>query len=181
MARILADLRQPSAIGFWFMSSNAASSADLPLWDYAVALYTKPQVADCCVQLQDTFNINVNLLLWCVWLEVLQIELTPERLSAAIALAETWDKSYVQTLRQMRRTMKMEFAKDLASVAVVRDQIKQAELLAEKQEHIWLEKLIEVWPSEANKIIAGKNLAFYLSAVNVPQSTIEQTLAAFFK
>jgi uncharacterized protein (TIGR02444 family) len=163
------------------MSSNAVSLTLPQLWDYALALYAKPQVADCCLHLQDAYEVNVNLALWCVWLDVRQIALTTERLAAAITAIGVWDKSYVQVLRQLRRKMKMEFAQNLALVASVREQIKQTELLAEKQEHLWLEELANLWLPESNEITAGKNLKFYLSAVNVPHADIEKALAVLIK
>jgi uncharacterized protein (TIGR02444 family) len=163
------------------MSSNTATLTSIPLWDYALAFYAKPQVAECCLQLQDAYDVNVNLVLWCLWLEARQIVLTPERLTAAIAAIERWDRDCVQVLRQLRRKMKMEFAQDLAVVASVREQIKQTELLAEKQEHLWLEAIVTEWPSEVNKIIAGKNLEFYLSALKVPQSNLEQALVVLIR
>ena len=163
------------------MSSNKELLAHLPLWDYALALYAEPQVADCCLQLQDTYAVNVNLALWCLWLEARQIVLTTERLSAAVSAVENWDRNYVQVLRQLRRKMKMEFLQDLVVVSSVREQIKQTELLAEKQEHFRLEELAVAWPSEANGITIGKNLECYLKSAKVPHLKIEQALSILIK
>jgi uncharacterized protein (TIGR02444 family) len=139
------------------------------LWDFAVALYAQPGVQSLCLMLQDCHAVNVNLTLYARWLEVRQI---PLDLPAAHACIAGWDKTYVQALRQLRRQMKQEFA---GAVEGVRHQIKRAELLAERQELVWLEQLAISW-AQTDKLAAGENLQLYLRHLQVPEPVIIEAI-----
>jgi uncharacterized protein (TIGR02444 family) len=166
------------------MSSSAITSAtnnkESRFWNFSIALYNKPQVTELCLELQDKYGANINLLLWCLWLEHQSIELSLQRLTAALVAIQKWDMDYVQTLRVLRRKMKVEFAQDINAVLHVREQIKSAELLAEKCEQEWLEKLSNDWAeSQKNQLglslpnqSSKENLTFYLDYLQVPQAII---------
>lgn len=143
------------------------------LWDFSLAHYAKPLVADTCLQLQDSYGINVNVLLWTLWLENHNKLLTQEKLQLALDAIALWDVNYVQPLRQLRRKMKQDFADNLVQVADVRDQIKHAELLAEKQEQQWLDNVAQGWPESSSGNLTGKNLSLYLQHFQVPLAVIE--------
>ena len=149
-------------------------STSLAFWDFSLSFYVKPKVAECCLQLQDQFAVNVNVLLWAIWLGRRQICLTDERLVTALELIQQWDANYVQVLRQLRRTMKREFAQDLERVAPPRDSIKRAELMAEKTEQQWLEALAKAWNMDSVPFVEGENVVHYLNFLNIPQVLIEQ-------
>lgn len=163
----------PSAI------SSATNSKESRFWNFSIALYNKPQVAELCLELQDQYGANINLLLWCLWLEHQSIELSLQRLTAALVAIQKWDADYVQTLRLLRRKMKVEFAQDMNAVLHVREQIKLAELLAEKCEQEWLEKLSNEWAQCQQSHLGSlpdqpfkENLTFYLNYLQVPQAVV---------
>ena len=156
------------------MSSQLTNFGDTRFWDFSLALYVKPQVAECCLKLQDEHGANVNLVLWCLWLEQRGIKLTRERLAESEALIHKWDADYVQVLRQLRRKMKSECNLDDALTNQVRERIKSTELLAEKCEQEWLENLARNWriSDEADDVSAGENLSFYLHHLNIDDALI---------
>lgn len=39
------------------------------LWDFSLSLYARPKMESLCLALQDQHGINVNLLLWALWLD----------------------------------------------------------------------------------------------------------------
>ncbi len=156
-------------MGIYRVESSASS-----LWDFAVGLYTQPGVDSLCLDLQDNYAVNVNMLLFARWLETRQLLLD---LPAALGCISAWDKNYVQTLRQLRRQMKAEFAGSLAQVEEVRDQIKRAELQAERQELIWLEQLANTWPGTTG-VAAGENVHAYLSYLQLPAEVIAHAVAS---
>ena len=41
---------------------------DIPFWDFSVALYSKPGVGAACLGLQDRHEIDVNILMFCLWM-----------------------------------------------------------------------------------------------------------------
>jgi uncharacterized protein (TIGR02444 family) len=152
----------------------------LSLWDFSLLHYARTGVADTCLRLQDEHGVNVNLLLWCVWLEQCGLPLDAARLRSAQMRIERWDEHYVLPLRQLRRQMKAEFGVADADIELVRARIKQAELLAEQQVQRWLESLVKTWDdiyiTNTNPLSVGDNLRFYLQQFNVPESTISLLL-----
>jgi uncharacterized protein (TIGR02444 family) len=170
------------------------------LWDFSCAFYAKPSVAACCLQLQDEQGVNINVLLWSLWLEGRHIVLTAEILSSAIMAIGPFDKHYVQSLRKIRRQLSSEFAQNIDKILSLKKKISEAELLAEK---IILEELealsSDLLPSEnkmtasknkmtasknkiiasKNKIIAGTNLNIYLKSMKIPRVLLEQVHFVF--
>ena len=150
------------------------------LWNFSLTQYARPGVADACLQLQDGHGVNVNLLLWCVWLERRGLALDKVRLRKAQKRIHAWDEHYVIPLRHLRRRMKVEFGSADAGIEQLRSQIKQAELLAEKQLQIWLEAEVQTWSGETtaspSSLAAGDNLRLYLLQLNVTEAAIAQLL-----
>lgn len=151
------------------------------LWEFSLQHYSRPGVADACLRLQDEHGVNVNLLLWCAWLEQLGIILDSVRLRNAQERIQAWDENYVVPLRQLRRRMKTEFGVSDSDIEQVRKQIKQAELLAEKQLQSWLEALVttycgsEIYPAYSQ----GDNVRFYLQQHNISTADIKNLLCLF--
>lgn len=148
------------------------------LWAYAVDVYSRPGIADLCLHLQDNYGTNTTILLFANWLQAKSVALTPERVQAARDLAYPWDAGYVQILRRLRRNMKVDYATQLEQVAGVREQIKAAELSAEKLELEWLEALSSQWPPSA---INKCNAAIYLASLRVPELVIAEVVELFAK
>ncbi|MEN0038318.1 MAG: TIGR02444 family protein [Cellvibrio sp.] len=162
---------------------SAPSTHPSGLWEFSLDLYARPGVANQCLQLQDEQGVNVNLLLWCAWLDARGLILDAGRLHSAQKRIRGWDEHYVVPLRQLRRRMKVEFGVEDASIEAVRTQIKQAELLAEKQLQLWLESLVSSWddhPDHGIDFTSGwSNVRFYLHHLSVTDTTITQLLELF--
>lgn len=146
------------------------------LWNFSLSHYGQPQVAAACLQLQDNYGVNINILLWSLWLESQGKWLSETRLAAALTAAAPWDVNYVQPLRQLRRRIKQEFAADLAQVARLRDQLKHAELLAEQQEQLSLEALSRDWPGGEKELPQGENLSLYLAYLGLAPEIVSRAL-----
>lgn len=161
----------------------ASSIAPPRLWDFSLDRYARPGVADACLHLQDEQGVNVNLLLWCAWLDMRGLMLDAGRLHSAQKRIHAWDEHYVVPLRQLRRRMKVEFGVEEAGIEAVRTQIKHAELLAEKQLQSWLETLESSWddnPDPATDQNADwSNVRFYLQHMSVTEVAITQVLELF--
>ena len=148
--------------------------APSPLWDFALAIYTRPGVEPLCLRLQDNHAVNIPLLLFAYWLETGQRRI---ELSEALACIGSWDKAYVQVLRKLRRQMKQDYGEE---VEVAREQIKRAELLAERQELYWLEQLARDWPHDP-ALKRGDNLRAYLVQLKVPEAVIAEVIAGLLE
>ena len=122
-------------------------------WSFSLRIYGAPGVESACLDLQDRFGADVNLVLYCLWIGR---ALTPEALEQALEAAAPV-QSYIRPLREMRRTL----PKD----AAVRDAVKKAELAAEKLEQDTLEALGEA--GEANASAALANLGLYAEGLGI--------------
>lgn len=154
------------------MSMNTSTSPQ-PLWDFALAFYAQPKIAETCVYLQDTYNVNVCLLIGLRWLDESGKHLNEYELAALQAHIQVWTQQVVEPLRSLRRLLKQPIAgypHDETQVQI-RTAIKQAELLAEKK----LLLAIEAW-SQPIMLVQNSdiksNLDIYLSALGVGQDVI---------
>lgn len=107
------------------------------LWNFAVALYERPGMADLCLGLQDEHDADVCLLLAALWLESRGVAPAPERLASLEALAQPWRQAVIAPLRQLRRAWKAPAADD-AGLAELRGRLGALELQAE---HLLLERI----------------------------------------
>ncbi len=153
---------------------------DTSLWDFSLQYYARPGVSSLCLRLQDEQGVNVNVLLWTLWLGYRGIRLEPLQLARALRKVHSWDQHYVLPLRQLRRRMKVEFDVTDTSVEAVRTQIKQAELLAEKHLQQILETQIlldaTAIPVAAETIMAD-NLWLYVQPLGVSKARTAELLA----
>src|SRR5690606_3057428 len=81
-------------------------SGNNPLWAFADALYSSHGVEETCLHLQDEYGVNVNLMLWCCWLEGRRVELSSMLLDRARHAIEAWDADIIKPLRRARRLVK---------------------------------------------------------------------------
>lgn len=96
-------------------------------WDWSVATYAKPGVAEASLRLQDDHGQCVPLLLWAAWAG----KITPEQACRAAAVARAW-LPVIEPLREVRRRLKTEVSPgDEADRLVLRTRVKAAELDAE--------------------------------------------------
>ncbi len=100
-----------------------------PFWDYSIALYRVEGVAPLCLELQDRYGVDVNVLLYAGWLAHLGLPLTQGHLAELEGAVAQWREQVVQPLRQLRRQWR-----DVAQIGVLRQGVKDLELQAERQQ-----------------------------------------------
>ncbi len=115
-----------------------------PFWRFSLIVYGDPGVQTECLDLQDRFGIDVNLLLFCTFIGAVYGAVLPDRdLEAAAGLVGAWHQDVVGSLRRARRTLKP-FATDaspiLSLAAKLRADVKASELEAERIEQMMLER-----------------------------------------
>lgn len=148
------------------------------LWDFSLAYYARPGIAETCVNLQDEQGINVNLLLWCLWLGERGLRLRSDEVQAAQQHIAPWDVQYVTPLRQLRRRLKADCGTEDAGINAVRDKIKQAELAAERV----LQQQLEHWSGAQRSLgemhsqtQSYHNLRCYLTLASLSPKAVEAT------
>lgn len=128
----------------------------MSLWDWAVAAYDAPDVADACLALQDHHEQNVPLLLWSAWIAQTGRRPDEETIEAACDTARAWDSVVTAPLRAVRRTLKAPVPDiDDGPREAVRQRIKAVELEAEKHLLAALEALAPAPGGPPRPIIDG--------------------------
>ena len=111
-------------------------------WDWAVAAYAAPGVAEECLHLQDVHDQAVPLLLWAAWQAETGRAPDEEAIEGAIDTTRVWADHAVVPLRELRRALKTRRPDmDDADREAVRAQVKAAELEAERRLMLALEGL----------------------------------------
>lgn len=115
---------------------------DNPLWEYSLATYREAGVAKTCLALQDSFGVDVNLLLYAAWLAQRHQCLSADHLLALDECVREWRETVVKPLRALRRDLR-----DYPQAAGVRDALKALELRAEREQqdmiHTFYENVAE--------------------------------------
>lgn len=114
-------------------------------WNFSVELYSQARVADACLDLQNSYGLDVNMLLFCYWHGVTLGVFPAKTLEQAWGFSQTWKKQAVQPLRNVRQWMKEQTHAhstfNLPQFEALRTRIKFDELAAEKYQQEFLEQL----------------------------------------
>jgi uncharacterized protein (TIGR02444 family) len=108
---------------------------DNEFWRFSLAVYCQTEVEQECLTLQQTFGIDVNLLLFCAWLGSRGIALSQEHIEAASSAIAAWHEQVVRPLRGVRQLIK---ALKRDAFENYRTKIKGIELEAEQIEQAML-------------------------------------------
>ncbi|MFV0275847.1 MAG: TIGR02444 family protein [Parahaliea sp.] len=107
---------------------------DNPFWQFSLDTYTRPGVAELCLAAQDRHGLDVNLLLFAVWLGRRGLALSQAQVAALLAETAVLRTSVIAPLRALRRQWKL-----LAEAAALRPSLQALELAAERQlqDYLW--------------------------------------------
>jgi uncharacterized protein (TIGR02444 family) len=114
------------------------------LWDYAVKLYNNAEVSAACLRLQDRRGLDVNMLLFCVWVAASgRGRLSEEELAAGIEAGRRWQAEVVAPLRHVRRYLKGSIdPADSRLASELRRGVADSELFAEHMEIQFLNEIL---------------------------------------
>ena len=113
--------------------AEADAQAGSPFWRFSLRFYRQPGAADACIALQDRDGVDVNVLLFLLWLATDKRRVALADAQALCAKALSWRDDVVAPLRSVRRTLKGGSALVEGSAAeFFRTRIKSVELEAER-------------------------------------------------
>jgi len=145
-----------------------------PFWDYSLSLYGKPGVADACIYLQDRYGLDVNLLLFCVWIGASGRGLLDAGdIDTCMQRSGDWRARVVEPLRAIRRACREEpLGVPEFLLQAFRPRMREIELDAEHVEQLVLAEAVRTRPAEpvADDVRANDtrlNLAAYLNAAGM--------------
>lgn len=104
-------------------------------WAFSLDCYARPGVRETCLDLQDRFGADVNVVLLGLWAGVNATALSCANLEAITAAgAGAWQADVVAPLRLARRNIKTSNAvRRDPEIDALREQLKRLELEAERQ------------------------------------------------
>ena len=100
-------------------------------WTFSLELYDAEGVEAACLELQDAYQLDVNLILFCFWHGSAYGKIDQELLQNVIKLSIEWRSGVVQPLRSARSWMKLN-SNPSEQFDSLRERIKADELMAEK-------------------------------------------------
>ena len=160
---------------------------DSDFWTFSLQTYAKPNVAGVCLELQDRFGVDVNLLLYMLWAASRGRLLHVHEIAAIAGYVQAWQKQVVTPLRVARRQLKSSPPDGWSRVETdqLRQRVKAEELEAERLQQNAMANFLSVDKAgEADTVetAAKSNLAGYASvlAVTFPErhvSVLTQTTA----
>jgi uncharacterized protein (TIGR02444 family) len=115
----------------FFNSSATISQLSNPLWDYACTHYQQPEVQQCCLQMQQYWGADINVLLTAGWAAEHGWE--PDW-SVILTEVSRWQQEIVGPLRNIRHqlskanTLENSLRQELLSLELSAEKIELAQL-----------------------------------------------------
>lgn len=111
------------------------------LWAFSLYLYAQPGVERACLALQDDCGVDVNVLLFLLWMAQRRTAVSRRELRMLLAASEPWRVQVITPLRTLRRRLKQPVTPvDAATAHAYRERVKALELDAERLQQEALER-----------------------------------------
>lgn len=151
------------------MGKPGKPSDEEALWRFSLAFHALPEVGEAMIALQDRRGLDVNLMLFALWLGISgRGALGSDLLVAAEATTGTLRSEIIEPLRRLRRKLRHHPDGD---VQQLREGVKALELAGEKAAQARLARLGVRAPTDASiedrLAAAHDNLALYLGPEGV--------------
>jgi uncharacterized protein (TIGR02444 family) len=118
-----------------------------PLWNFALAVYAKPEVENACLSLQSEYGCSINKILLSLWLTSEKRAFLSDQLDQSDSAV--WHDQITQPIRALRHRVRS----DLKGVAdEVYNAIRKAELESERVEIAYLHQQSKDWPAETRSL-----------------------------
>lgn len=147
-----------------------------PFWQFSLAIYAKPGVMETCLELQDKHGADVNLLLWCLWLNHQGIHLSSAQLVQAVSEIEHWREQIIKPIRRLRLETKINIAK-ITDKSSENSQyncyqsLKSAELEAEQYQQAQLFQIAAILNQKLE--IGSNNVEIYFKNLQINKEISE--------
>jgi uncharacterized protein (TIGR02444 family) len=113
--------------------ADAQMQQGSPFWRFSLRFYRRPGVADACIALQDGCGVDVNILLFLLWLATERRRLPAAVAQGMCAKAAAWRDDVVAPLRTLRRRLKDgSTLVERGAAELFRTRIKAVELESER-------------------------------------------------
>ena len=167
------------------MNGAQTQTETTPFWRFSLHFYRQPGVSDACIMLQDDCGVDVNLLLFLLWLADGERLLSAEEVRKLDDRVRDWRILTIIPIREVRRKLKAaRTLVDPGKQEVFRNKMKTIELEAERLQQEALYALAHSGPlgkRAAPSAAARSNVSAYERIMNVtfPRSALDVLLGAF--
>lgn len=142
----------------------------IEFWTFSLKLYDRDGVAAACLELQDAYKLDVNLILFCFWHGSTYGKADQELLQKVVELSREWHSYVVEPLRSVRTWMKINPSPS-DQFANLRDRIKTDELMAEKFQQEKIANLTSEFNSDRQCLLGfddiSRNIDSLLHAIDI--------------
>jgi uncharacterized protein (TIGR02444 family) len=112
---------------------QADKAGENPFWTFSLGIYSNKPVQEACIALQDRSGVDVNVMLYVLWLADQRWRLSIDDVRAVIGAVDSWRAEVVVPLRTARRALRTPpSAFDQPGVEALRAMVKKVELEAER-------------------------------------------------
>ena len=158
---------------------------DSAFWRFSLRFYALPEVGAACIGLQDRCGVDVNVLLYLLFLATQDCAISRDDVARIDAEVHAWREGVVAPLRAVRRRLRTPIGRiDPQTAETLRTNIKRIELEAERIQQATLERIVPAAtlrvsaPSRAGA--ARANLAAYAAHLGgLPDDLLVPLLQAF--
>jgi len=105
-----------------------------PFWSYSLTQYSNKDCETFCLEAQNRLGLDINLILFGVWLATQNRALNLDQLPSYI---EKHQRDIIAPLRDLRKSMR-DRAQSNEELSTLRNSVKGLELQAEQLEQWWL-------------------------------------------
>jgi uncharacterized protein (TIGR02444 family) len=165
--------------------TDTATNAETPFWRFSLKFYRQGGVSEACIELQDRFGVDVNLLLFLLWLASDDRQLSAEEVRMLDDNVRDWRNLTIVPIRDVRRKLKgAATLVEPGTQEAFRNKVKAVELEAERLQQEALYAFAKSGPlgTEALAPVAAiANIAAYESVlgVNFPKPSVAAFANAF--
>jgi len=161
------------------------SASTHPFADFSARVYRKPGVADACLFIQERYGLNVNLVLFCLWVaDRGGGALTAGQIDTAMRRVIDWEAQVIEPLRAIRKTCRSEaLGVPEFLLQMFAPQIETAELGAAQVERLVLASLVpDTGPSTGEADAAVRSLDTYVGKLGIaPDAQLAECLTAILQ
>lgn len=147
------------------------TSPSSSFWEFSLSVYSKQGVPEACLELQDKYKADVNIVLFVLWVAEQGRRLSTEDIGRLTSLTTDWQNEVVRPLRLARRFLKTPASEwQLPETATLRELIKADELEAEHLQQSVMEKFFyghSIGEGDDADVAALANLEAYAAALSV--------------
>jgi uncharacterized protein (TIGR02444 family) len=167
------------------MNDAQAQTETTPFWRFSLHFYRQQGVADVCIALQDGCGVDVNLLLFLLWLADDGQLLSADEVRKLDDQVRDWRNLTIIPIREVRRKLKAaRTLVDPGKQEAFRTKVKAIELEAERLQQEALHAFSQSGPlgkHAAPSAAARGNVSAYEQITNVtyPRSALDVLLGAF--